>query len=465
MEGQQLQLIGFACVLVGCIGVFSAALIGLWYSSRKTRKELEARLERYSAIRSVEEEVERLQGQRAAIAAELEREKGRAAQERTQLEQGKHKLESDIQSLRSQLHSLEERSDMEVVGFYHPEYDLIASEKYKERLDNIKARQKQLIKDKQAVICTTEWVVSGSRAEGRKQTNRTIKLALSAFNTRADNAILKVTYRNIETSRKRIRKIAKDINKLLEVQQTYITDAYLHLKLEELELAYKYAEKKQHEKEEEKAHREQMREEAAAKKEMAQKLKQAEQERQNFEKALEVARAEIAKGEASRAGELMAQIAELEAKLEEARSNERAISQAQLTKRGHIYVISNIGSFGPGVFKVGMTRRLDPMVRVHELGDASVPFRFDVHAMIYSEDAPALENAIHKRLEFGRVNRVNTRREFFKVPLSSIEAAVRELAPESAEIEFVKEPEAKEFYISQQEARELARQGQLVGIA
>ncbi|MGE3727310.1 MAG: GIY-YIG nuclease family protein, partial [Candidatus Sericytochromatia bacterium] len=136
-------------------------------------------------------------------------------------------------------------------------------------------------------------------------------------------------------------------------------------------------------------------------------------------------------------------LAEAEIRLHDAEeAKKRAISQAQLTKCGHVYVISNIGSFGEDVFKIGMTRRLDPMDRVKELGDASVPFPFDVHAMIYSEDAPGLENQLHKLFNESRLNRVNNRKEFFRVGLKDIEKAAHKFG---ATVEFTKIAEAKEY--------------------
>jgi len=115
---------------------------------------------------------------------------------------------------------------------------------------------------------------------------------------------------------------------------------------------------------------------------------------------------------------------------------------AQQTKSGHVYVISNIGSFGDNVYKIGMTRRLEPLDRVKELGDASVPFIFDVHAMIYSDDAPALENSLHKLFDSQRVNLVNSRKEFFKVTLEEIELQAKKT---SSSVEFIKTAEAKDY--------------------
>ena len=111
--------------------------------------------------------------------------------------------------------------------------------------------------------------------------------------------------------------------------------------------------------------------------------------------------------------------------------NQRAISMAQQTKTGHVYIISNVGSFGEDVLKIGMTRRLDPQDRVDELGDASVPFDFDVHAMIHSEDAPALEKELHKRFSTNQINKVNPRKEFFKVKVSEIKEVTSQMKIET----------------------------------
>lgn len=159
---------------------------------------------------------------------------------------------------------------------------------------------------------------------------------------------------------------------------------------------------------------------------------------------MDKARKELGSASQNEVDELNSQISSLEKKLQEAHERkERAISMAQMTKVGHIYVISNIGAFGEDVVKIGMTRRLDPLDRVRELGDASVPFQFDVHAIIYSENAPQLENELHKKFNDRRLNRINNRKEFFKASLEEIEIFVKEHA--GAEIEFTKVAEAREY--------------------
>lgn len=180
----------------------------------------------------------------------------------------------------------------------------------------------------------------------------------------------------------------------------------------------------------------QIREEQLREKEVERELKQLERERAAIATALERALAE-AKDEHS------AEIENLKARLKEAEENsERAISQAQLTKSGHVYVISNVGSFGDGIYKIGMTRRLEPLDRVKELGDASVPFPFDIHMMISCDDAPALENAIHRTLHKLRINKINLRKEFFRTSFDEIKRIVEE---NHGRVEYTADAEALEY--------------------
>jgi len=177
-----------------------------------------------------------------------------------------------------------------------------------------------------------------------------------------------------------------------------------------------------------------MREEQKAIQEYERTIRDAEKEEKLYENLLEKAKLELAKASESEKVIMSARVAQLEAELAEALAkSERAKSMAEQTRKGYIYVISNIGSFGEDVYKIGMTRRLDPMDRVRELGDASVPFPFDVHAMIYYEDAPKLENQLHKEFNNNRVNAVNLRKEFFRVELDKVRVTVEKLTNNEAD--------------------------------
>lgn len=414
-----------------------------------------AELKRYSMITDIEAESIKLRSQ---LESELSQKRSDSEKVLTDLSKSitqsqrealEHKersteLSKERLSLEREVSLLNEESDLLSAGFYKSKYNFQKSEKYAALLDSKRDFQKAAIKAKDAIVCNTQWTVGGSAAEGKKMTDRVIKLGLSAFNVQCDNEILRVKFDNIDKAGERIAKIRDNVNKLLEPNQCRITDNFYNLKVEELYLTYEYVQKVYEEKEEQKAIREQMREEDKARREAERAQAEAEKEERRVQIALIKARAELA----TKSGEenllLQAKIAALEQSLSAAlQSKERAKSMAELTRQGHVYIISNVGSFGENVFKIGMTRRLDPMDRVWELGDASVPFDFDVHAIIKSDDAPALENKLHKEFDKVRLNRVNLRKEFFKVELADIERACR--ATVSTEFKLTKIAEASEW--------------------
>ncbi|HFQ5257411.1 DUF4041 domain-containing protein [Vibrio vulnificus] len=324
-------------------------------------------------------------------------------------------------------------------GFYQPIFNFDTSEKFKDEIKHIKSVQKQMITNKEAIFCNTNWTVGDSKSEGKKMVNKAIRLTARAFNNECDAAIANVKWNNIDNMIARIEKAFDAINKLNETNDIHISPTYLEYKLFELKATHEYQLKKQSEKEEQAEIKRQMREEAKLEQELAKAMKEEEQ----FQKLLDKAKAEAEKASGEKLDELNAKIAALNSELQEAHAkSERAKSMAEQTKAGHVYVISNIGSFGDNVYKIGMTRRLEPMDRVKELGDASVPFSFDVHAMIYSENAPALENELHKKFDFQRLNLINTRKEFFAVTLDEIKEEVFKV---DANADFYETAEAQEY--------------------
>lgn len=359
-------------------------------------------------------------------------------------------LSTNISLLKTRLQELEEQEIVEAFGFYESKYDFQEASEYKQRLDKIRTQQKQMLKDKQAAVCNTQWTVGGSTKEGKKMTDNFIKLVLRAFNGECDASVMKVKYNNIQTMENRIRKTYEDLNKLSQTTHCEITSNFLDLKLQELRLTHEYQERKYQEQEEQRTIREQMREDEKASREVEKAKQVAEQEERRYQDALEKARKEVESATGKDQEKLLSQIEELQKRLAEAgRNKERAISQAQLTKSGHVYIISNIGSFGENVYKIGMTRRLEPMDRVKELGDASVPFPFDIHAMIFCENAPELESRLHKLFNNRRINRENERKEFFRVSLDEIVRVVHEIDKElkicKSEVIFTKVAEATDY--------------------
>jgi hypothetical protein len=409
----------------------------------RAKAEAEQALLTRSAQATREQVLAKLTVEEDALRAKLQQ----VQQQKRKADEEATTLQRRVDSLLIELKALDEQADLQSYGFYQAKYSFETSTSYQLELTHIRDSQKRMITAKTAATCTIDWTVNGSVVEGRKQTNQTLKLMLRAFNGECDASVAKVKYNNVGAMETRIRKAYEVINSLAAVQQASLAKDYLDLKLRELYLAHEYQEKLQAEKEEQRQIREQMREEELAQREIEKAQQDAEKEERRYAEALRKAQEEVGKAAGAKQAKLQAEIELLQERLAQASLNkERAISRAQLTRSGHVYIISNIGSFGEDVYKIGMTRRLEPMDRVRELGDASVPFHFDVHAVIYCEDAPQLENKLHKQFHQRRVNQVNHRKEFFRVSLTEIAEAVRQ---HHAEIEFTLAAEAVDYRKSQ----------------
>ena len=334
-------------------------------------------------------------------------------------------LDSKIKSLRNQYVELDELVMMQDFGLYEPRYDMTSSEKYKQQLDKIRDLQKSMIKAEKAGYYNPDWQVNGSKAKGKKMNKDSVKLALRSFNNESEVIISKVTVSNIQSSEKRLIKSYQSICNLFATTGVGIHEEYLKLKIAELYLALEYAQKVEEEKEEQRQIREQMREEEKVRREIERLKEKVMKEETHFLNAL--AKLEAQKKDASdlQLIELELKIKELQEKLLEVEKvKEDVLNRERNTRAGYVYIISNIGSFGEDIYKIGMTRRLEPMDRVRELGDASVPFLFDVHALIFSEDAPKLENVLHQTFSHKRLNLVNERKEFFNVTIEEIKDVV-----------------------------------------
>ncbi|EOU1487068.1 DUF4041 domain-containing protein [Clostridium perfringens] len=376
----------------------------------------------------------------------LKIEKDKISKEVDKLFSKKQELSNKIKLKKKDLILLDDEILMQEFGLYKPIYDFESSEKYKQAIDNLRVVQKEMIKNKSAVIYSNNWTVDGSKAKGRKMTNDNIKQIIMAFNIECDNLIAKVKYNNIQSIQKRIEKTFERLNKLNESNQVRLTSKYLECKLSELKLVHEYQVKKQEEKEEQKRIREELREEAKLKKELEEAKKNTLKDITHFENALSKLNEQLKSNNLSdeEIKNLQIKKEEIEKNIDNLNLSLKDIDYRQENQRaGYVYIISNIGAFGKDVYKIGMTRRLEPMDRIDELGDASVPFNFDVHAMIFADDAPKLENALHKAFENKKLNMVNQRREFFNVTLEEIEKVVKENFDKT--VEFKKEPEAEQF--------------------
>ena len=341
--------------------------------------------------------------------------------------------------LERELAVFDERIAFAELGVYEPHFDFTDSETYKQKIRKVRDLQKAMISEKTAVLSRTEWSVEGSKSKGRSMVNRQVRLTLRAFNNECEAATANVRWNNANAMEKRIERAREQIDKLNASLNIEINYKYLALKHQELWLTHEMREKIKVEKDQRAEARRLAREEER----LIKDAEAAEREQARYEKLLDRARAEAEAVSGEKLDAFREQIEMLERDLAEAQSRaQRAKSMAEQTRAGHVYVVSNIGSFGEDIVKIGLTRRLDPDDRVRELGDASVPFVFDTHALIYSDDAPALEGALHRAFDDRRVNAANMRKEFFRVSLDEIEEAVTELAPEA---NFLRDREAQEY--------------------
>lgn len=389
----------------------------------KLTAEHESTKVKYSGIISQEVEVARLQGIAASLTSDTERLRTTYAEKRALLDR-----------LEQQVAIYDERLAFAELGVYEPHFEFTDSEAYKARILEVRERQKTMISAKQAALCPTEWSVEGSKAKGATMINRQTRLTMRAFNNECEAAIANVRWNNVVAMEKRVLSAAAAIDKENTSLNLTLNDRYVALKIEELRLTHEYREQLKQEKEERSDLARAEREE----RKLLAEAEAAEREEAKYQALLEKARKEAdSDGNRRRIEELEAALAAAHA------ASERARAMAEMTRSGYVYIISNVGSFGEDVVKIGLTRRLDPDDRIRELGDASVPFGFDIHAMIYSDAAPALEAALHKEFADRRINMSNFRKEFFRVSLDEVEAAVARLAPEAG---FFKDREAQEWH-------------------
>ena len=286
------------------------------------------------------------------------------------------------------------------------------------------------------------WTVNGSKSQGNKMVKDMQKLLLRAFNVECDDIVDNVKISNFEKSMGRIMSTSEQISKLGTIMSISISPGYVKLKRDEFCLALDFEQKKEEEKERIKEERERQREEAKAQKEIEEARKRLQKEQTHYQNALEKLNEQISKSGESE--ELLEKRAQLEAQIADTDKAIKDVDYREANKSaGYVYIISNIGAFGEGVYKIGMTRRLDPMDRVNELGDASVPFNFDVHALIFTDDAPALETALHSAFKHQKVNKINPRREFFRVSLDEIKTVVRQNFDKT--VEWIDVAEAEQY--------------------
>ena len=364
----------------------------------------------------------------------------------------KEKLEKEIEelkqikkSLQSEIIELDDRVLFQEFGVYFPQYKFATLDEYKNRLTEIREQQQEMIKKQVAAVSGTAWKVQGSEKIGKKMNAENIKQILRNFNIECDLCISKVKFSNYENSKERIFKAFELQNRLNETNNVYITEGYYRLKVKELELAFEYQKKKQEEREELRRKREEMREAEKVAREIEEKRLELEKEQEHYKNYLKkiMEQLGVEKSE-ERKQYLLAKKEELDNNVSDVQLALEDLNYREANHRaGYVYIISNIGAFGENIFKIGMTRRLEPEERIAELSGASVPFKFDVHAMIFSDDAPKLEAALHNHFADRKVNLVNGRKEFFHVTLEEIKDVVRKNHDQTVDFENV--PDAEQY--------------------
>ena len=354
-------------------------------------------------------------------------------------------LRTQILETKNNLIETQEIAMLQEVGIYQYTSILDTSEGYAEKISKIRNKIKERnVANGGAITAAQNWTVNGSTSEGGKMVKEFSKLMLRAYNGEVDDAIRTLKPFKLQSAVDRVNKVETSIERLGKTMQIEIDDNYHKLRIEEIRLTADFLTKKEEEKEQQKEERLRLKEEEKAQKEF-------EREKEKLNKELMHHQSVLAKanetGNDKVAEEARVKIAEVESSISGV--EERAAN----IRTGYVYVISNIGSFGESVLKVGLTRRIDPEERIQELSDASVPFKFDIHAIIFSADAVSLERQLHQELENFRLNKVNARKEFFSTTPGFVRELLAKLSTESI-LTYNEIAEAPEWRISTKAANQ-----------
>ncbi len=463
-----------------CLILFIASA-ALWLLWKKTTKQIadltakNAQLSRYEAIVDVEQELQR---QRRAIQIEEQHTRSRIAQLEneaiTQQRAMTAQKEQTLESARQDAFRIIEEANRKAHETAGDAFEVMRNVKHYEKVvkalkNTIEGYGEEYIVPNRSAVDdlakefshkeagielkiardkSRQMVATGAAAicdyveDNRRRT--AIHFVIDAFNGKIDSILSMArndNYGKLSQQMKDAFAIVNDNGKAF--RNARIQPDYLLSRLNELKWAVATNELRLQEQEEQRRIKEEMREEEKARREYEKAMRDAAKEEKMLQEAMKKAQEQLATASAEQRAEYERKLQELEAKVKAAEEkSQHAISMAQQTKRGHVYVISNIGSFGEDVFKIGLTRRLEPSDRIRELGDASVPFAFDVHAMIFSEDSPALESRLHNIFMEKQMNKVNTRKEFFKVGLLDIKKVIDE---EDVEVKWTMLAEAREY--------------------
>lgn len=370
-------------------------------------------------------------------------------QVRTQCAEQEQGIRADLErlikeeaALQEKLHPMRVQVKLEEAGFTEYDHPAKDSVELAAALRDLRKDVQMAVRSYSAVESLDDFEPPHTKSGRNKLAKDSARLALMAFNSQVDSIIEAASARNYEASLAKIFKAAEVVERQCTVTGVRIKPNYVELRARELQLAVDHLKAKQLEKELEKERKAELREQAKAERELQAERERLEKERQHYLNVLKTVE-EI--GDEAETARLKQQIIEIEKGINDVEKREANI------RAGYVYVISNIGSFGERMVKIGMTRRLDLMDRVRELGDASVPFNFDVHALFFSDDAVSVETELHHRFADKRVNRINARREFFYATPAEVREALKDVAGNL--LEFTEEPEAEQYRLSLEEAR------------
>lgn len=327
---------------------------------------------------------------------------------------------------------LDDARVLQDVGIYRYHHPLESAAAYKGRLTELEGRIADLVRDDRAIVKSELFTFNNSLAQGRKLASDLARLMLRAYNAEADNAIRSLKAGNVVTAKRRLEASRTAIAKLGSLMEMRINDEFHALRIEEIELTSDWLMKKQEEREEAREERARFREERRVQKELEEERARLDKERAHLVNTLAALESQGRKDD-----ELVRRLAAVDEAIQQ--NDFRAAN----IRAGYIYVISNEGAFGPGVVKIGLTRRLEPADRIAELSGAAVPFRFDTHTLFFSEDAVTLENELHKHFAARALNQANPRKEFFFTTPSEVRDVLLERVGNI--LEFVETADATEY--------------------
>lgn len=350
----------------------------------------------------------------------------------------------EINKLTQELNLIRDDANYDDVSLYIPQYNFINSEEYKNKYLEIHELQKSSIRNETAYWYSKNYTFNNSKQKGVAMLKKASKLLIRAFNTECEAAITKIKYSNVDSIKNRITKSFNAINNSVYKDLCGITKYYLDLKLQEVNIAFEYELNKEKEKELLREQKNKEREEKLLHKEVENKLKILNKELTHFETAKDEIQIKLANSSETEKASLNKTLIELQEKIDSLNKEKEDLDfRLEHSSAGYVYVISNVGSFGENIVKIGVTRRLEPLDRINELSSASVPFKFDVHALIFSYDAYGLEKELHEKFSDNRINKINMRKEFFNINITELKSYLTKY--KDLTFDFVETPIAEEY--------------------